>query len=444
MKWIRRLIGLLKIGILALIVVSLIKYPGQIQSDWLGYRLQVNMIVFLAVLLIAIGLIIFVRKTLKGLFSFPQRWSAFFQKRKRQKGQKALLEGLSAIAGGELDEAEKQARIALKNIPEQPLSMVIAAQTAFMLGKNEEAIKFFQQLQQTPETCFLGLRGEALQALRQGDWSAAQRVLRQAAKLRPDSPWALKHLFEADLRLGGYDRGEAVLKQLQTRKLIDVTQQRRYQALLFWLKAQTAQHAHDYSRFQHNIKKAHERAPELVEIAVQYADYEINNESTKQAQKVLTKTWYSQPHPELLKLFKKIASEKTPLDFYRYVAGFELEDPNGFDANIILAEVAIAAKLWGQARRHLQIVHQVQETQRSCQLMALLIREETPHENETAKMWEQKALSASSGPAWVCQQCHGQQAEWDVFCTHCGNLDTVAWSLSRGTGSVKALLPNLI
>jgi HemY protein len=444
MKWLKRLMGLLKIGVIAAIAIYLIKYPGQIQLDWLGYRLQVSVVFFLTILFIALGLMVFLIKILKGLWFFPQRWSACRQKRKRQKGEKAFLEGLSAIAGGELEEAGKQARIAIKNLPEQPLSAVIAAQAAFMGGKTEEALKFFQQLQQTPATRFLGLRGEALQALRQGDWPAAQRALRQAATLRPDSPWALKHLFETDLRLGGYDRGEAVLKQLQTRKLIDAAQQRRYQALVYWLKAQTAQQAHDFSRFQHYIKKAHERAPELVEVAAQYAAYEIENGSAKHAQKILAQTWFYQPHPELVTLFKKIEMDKSSLDFYRYLAGLVVEDANSFDANVILAEVAITAKLWGQARRHLQTSHRARETQRSCQLMATLIRGETPQEGEAAKVWEQKALSTSPGPLWLCHQCQGQQTQWNIFCNHCGGLDTVTWSLPQATGTVKALLPHLI
>ncbi|MEI8294908.1 MAG: heme biosynthesis HemY N-terminal domain-containing protein [Alphaproteobacteria bacterium] len=444
MKWLRRFVSFLKIGVCAAVVIYLIKYPGQVQLDWFGYRLQVSVVFFLAVLFVALGLVVFFIKIVKGLWSFPQRWAKCRQKKRRKSGEKALLESLSAIAGGELEEANKQARIALKNLPEQPLSAVVAAQAAFMCGKTDEALKCFQLLQQTPHTRFLGLRGEALQALRQGDWSTAQIALRQAATLRPDSPWALKHLFEADLRLGSYDRSEAVLKQLQTRKVIDAVQQRRYQALVYWLKAQAAKLAHDPSRFSHYIKKAHDMAPELVAVAAQYAAYEIENDAAKHAKKILAATWFYQPHPDLVVLFKKIATDKSPLDFYRYLAGVALADTNNVDANVILAEVAIAAKLWGQARRHLHDVHQTQETQASCRLMAKLIRGESPHDENAARTWEQKALSVSPGSVWVCHQCHGQQAAWEVFCTHCGGLDTVTWSLPQATGAVKALLPQLI
>jgi len=446
MKWLRRFVTVLKVGVVAGVVIYFVKYPGQIQFDGLGYRIRANVVFFFTLLLILLGLIVFARKILRKIWSVPQRWADFFKRRKQQKGEKALLESFSAIAGGELEEAGKQARIAVKNLPEQPLSMVVAAQAAFMCGKAEEALKLFQQLQQVPATRFLGLRGEALQALQQGDWSAAQRALRQATTLRPDSPWTLKHLFEVDLRLGGYDRGEAVLRQLQTRKLISSAQQRRYQALVYWLKAQTAQQIHDLSRFHHYIKKAHERAPELISIAAQYAEYEIENNALKHSQKILAQTWFYQPHPELVKLFKRAAADKTPLDFYRYLAGLSLQEASSYDANIILAEAAIAAQLWGQARRHLQIAHTTQETQNSCQLMAALIRGETPHDSEAAKAWEQKALSASGGPLWVCHHCHGQQSQWDIFCSQCGNLDTVMWSLPHGSsGMRKALsLPQLI
>ncbi len=442
MKWLKRLWWLTKAVLLTAIVIFLIAYPGEIALEWFGYRFETTVAVFLLFLFVIIitGGLIF--SLLKGIITFPKHWAAFQRRRTQQKAKKALVEGFVAIAAGELEEAENLANFAMNVLPEEPLNVMIAAQAAFLQGKAEEAHGLFLKLQQWKETRFLGLRGEALQAMQTGNWLAIQKALRQAAALRPDSPWALKHLFEADLRLGSYERGKAVLEQLQTRGFLEKSEGRRYQALLNWLKAQKEKNAQNLVRFHQFLQKAHDQSPDLVAITVELATYELQNGNPQRAQKILKETWKYQPHPQLIGLLKEASGKKTEaLELYRQLEGWSADILGKPETQLLLAEAAFSAQLWGQARQHLKLFHKNHETRRSCQLMAELIRAETPQEELKAKEWGQKAFKASADPCWMCRSCQGNFSEWHVFCHRCGTFDGLTWGFPMLSTTSKGLLP---
>ena len=99
-------------------------------------------------------------------------------------------------------------------------------------------------------------------------------------------------------------------------------------------------------------------------------------------------------------------------------------------ASMALAETALAAQLWGEARRHLTLAAAAAPppgpSRHLCRLMARLEEGETGN-TLAARAWLDRAVAAPADPCYVCAQCGEETAEWRSQCRQCGGFDTLAW-----------------
>ena len=100
--------------------------------------------------------------------------------------------------------------------------------------------------------------------------------------------------------------------------------------------------------------------------------------------------------------------------------------PNIRKAGWPLAEAALAAELWGAARRELDAVLGISPTARACRLRARL--EEAEHgDGAAARAWLARAAEAAPDAAWVCDGCGAAWAEWQPVCPRCEAVDELVW-----------------
>jgi HemY protein len=65
-------------------------------------------------------------------------------------------------------------------------------------------------------------------------------------------------------------------------------------------------------------------------------------------------------------------------------------------------------------------------------------------EDHMVRAWLAKAITASRGPQWVCENCGHVHPEWQPLCASCDIFDTLAWqevpqSLAALTGPTQML-----
>ena len=147
-----------------------------------GYRLTLHfgLLVFAGLLVLwAFGWIYFLfRRTL----AMPAEVARNARISRQNRGYKALTQGLVALAAGDPDEADKQARRATKLLEDTPATLLLTAQSAQLNGDEEAATRYFEAMTEEPETAFLGLRGLAMQAIAQGDRRRLDGLLDRARK----------------------------------------------------------------------------------------------------------------------------------------------------------------------------------------------------------------------------------------------------------------------
>jgi HemY protein len=180
-------------------------------------------------------------------------------------------------------------------------------------------------------------------------------------------------------------------------------------------------------RALHNAEKAVKQAPDWLPALLALAGKQLETRHFRAAMRTIERAWRKKPHPQLAGLYLRASRENKPLNLHKQME--RLTRPNADDpvSRLALAETAIAADLWGEARRHLTaLAAQGTATQKAYRLLARLERRESGDERAAAQ-WLMKAAEALPDARWLCTACGGGHDDWQVMCAYCGAFNSLEW-----------------
>jgi HemY protein len=141
---------------------------------------------------------------------------------------------------------------------------------------------------------------------------------------------------------------------------------------------------------------------------------------------VVERTWRLRPHPDLLAAYRAATAPADALQWLRSVQRLADLDGDDDESRLALARAALEARLWGEARTHLEGLAGDRASARVCRLMAEI--EESEHGDlARARDWLMRATLGAADPAWVCGDCGNVADDWSARCAKCGTFDGVAW-----------------
>jgi HemY protein len=435
------IIALVLAGVLALGLL-----PGRVVMVWQGWRVDTSVaVLMLGVVVLAMAaaaLFHLVRKIIGGPASFLRGR----RERRRREGYRALTQGMVAVAAGDAEEAQKHARKADVLLAEPPLTLLLSAQAAQLSGDEHAAKKYFTAMLERAETEFLGLRGLLMQALRGGDEHTALKLVERAKALRPRTPWVLSSLFELQARAGKWHEAEATLAEAVKRKALAL-EHRFHRAALLHEKSRAADAAGAQSEALQHAGKAHSLDPGFAPAALRYAHLLRVGGRVRQAAKTLEAAWRAAPHPHLAEAYRALFGDEAPLLRFKRMERLIAANPEHRESHVAMAAAALEARLWGEARRHLEAAgakdaeHGGALPPRLCRMMAEL--EEQQHQDHAAaRAWLARAASATAADhAYVCGVCGSDSAEWTPTCPTCRAFNSLSW---REPGGTRAPAPKLL
>jgi HemY protein len=210
--------------------------------------------------------------------------------------------------------------------------------------------------------------------------------------------------------------------------------------------------------------------PDLATPAAHHARSLLQDGRSGPAAKAVERAWRTAPHPELVEVYGTIRDTGPPLVRVKNIERLAAQNPVARESYLALAEAALDAQLWGEARRYLEQAstaaaapmvkpeklppfasggvakrHELNgpgapspeaageedgnllgPTPRLCLLMARL--EEAEHASSGGmRKWLDRAVGAMPDPRYICASCGGESVEWRSLCPHCGSFDTLAW-----------------
>jgi HemY protein len=425
---IRNLIYLVVVGAAVAVAVWLADRPGSVVLEWQGWQLETSLgIAALAVVVVAVvaGLL---WVSWSWLVRRPHEWGLRRQLKRQRAGMEALADGLVAIAAGDSDAAARHGRRAGALLEHAPMTLLLEAQTAQIAGDDEAARRAFEKMLEAPETEFLGLRGLITDAMRAGDDGRALAHARRAYALKPRTPWVLDTMIALHSRAGEWREAQRLVEESQKSRRSSGTAGRRQQAALLTERARTARGAGNAAEAYAQARKAAELDPALAPANELVARLVADDGRTRRARKMLEKAWAECPHPALVAAYLDIAvGAADPLDRYKAVEMLVRPAREHSESRFAVAEAALDAGLWGEARKQLGTLVETTATPRVFRLMARLADEDAEDESR-AEDWLERAAQADADSAWVCGDCGTVADDWSAVCGHCGAFATLDWT----------------
>ena len=333
------------------------------------------------------------------LFTRPAAIAAHVRERRRQQGYDALSRGLLAIGVGDRTQAQRYAGIAGRNLPRDPLTALLRAQAAQLRGDRAAARRAFEAMLDRPETALLGLRGLFLEAKRSDDNEAARALAEQAVKRDAKLSWGVNALLDMQARAGDYDAALNTLAIARDNGHVEPAVALRRRAVLLTAEAREAEPS-DPDKALALANEALRLAPSLVPAAEIAGRILASKGESRLASRVIVRTWKLSPHPDLALVYAFARPGDSPrerLKRVKYLASLTTGDIEG---PIAVANAAIEAHEWEEARHVLLPYLAGRPPARICTLMARIEVGELGDKGRERE-WLARALRAPRDRAWI-------------------------------------------
>jgi len=411
-------------GLLGLGAVWFADRPGEVSITWLGYRIETSMMVAM----IALTAVVVVAVALWSLFRLavrsPGRAVAALRERRRQKGHDAISRGLVAVGAGDTRAALRLAGTAQRNLPDEPLALLLRAQTAQLAGDRPAAEAAFGAMAERPDTRLLGLRGLYVEAQRRNDLAAAHVFAEEAAKDAPMLAWARQAVLEFRCAAGDWEGALAALEDNRKSRGPDRAAYRRQRAVLLTARALAAEES-DRDAARALATEAVKLAPDLVPAAALAGRLLAEKGDMRKARRIVETAWKASPHPDLAETYAHLRLSDSALERLGRVQRLAREPVGHAEGALAVARAALDAREFGVARAVLAPLTAA-PTRRVAMLMAEI--EQLEHGDEgRAREWMARALNAARDPAWTADNFVSDH--WLPVSPLNGRLDAFRWKV---------------
>ena len=416
------------LGVLAVTAVWFANSPGEVSLEWQGWRVDTSFAVVAAAVALIAVVVAFLYRLWLFVRRMPGRMAGSRRESRRRRGYLALTRGMVAVAAGDAVEAQRQVRRADGLLSDPPITMLLSAQASQLSGDEKAAEKFFSGMLSRPETEFLGIRGLLTQALKSDDRKKARELAERAFRIQPKSDWVASNLLDLQVQGSAWADARATLERSAKNGLVSAADASHRGAALDYQLGLDALERGEHAEALKNLKKACDREPAFIPAAVQLATTLVDRGRAGRAATVIERAWSHSPHPDLAQAYWRARGAEDALERVKAAERLAKSNPDHIESHLAVAVVALEARLWGEARGHLDAVAGVGPSARVCRLMADL--EESEHGNlDLAREWLVRASMADPDPAWVCAECGNAVSEWTIVCANCDSFASFSWRM---------------
>lgn len=400
--------------------------PGDVVLTWGGFRASPSIPVFVLCLGIFAVLIVLLWSLLTVIWRMPRRLRRRRHEKRHARGRHAITHGLLAIGHGDTALARRHAEAARRHAPDDPLALLLHAQSAQLDGNRDEAQRAFRAMAEREDTRLLGLRGLFIEAQRADDAVGAVMIAEEAIKLSPSSTWASHAVLGFRCARGDWSGALAILDSNLSAGLIDKQGYRRQRGVLLTARALELE-TMDRDVARESVMEAVKLAPTLVPAAVLAAKFESEAHQVRRAMKLVEAAWLANPHPDLADAYAHVKlgdSARQRLQRIETLAAKTPADkPGHIEGQLAIARAAIDASEFARAREVLA-PYINDPTQRVALLMADIERAEHG-DGGRARTWTLRAVRARHDPAWTADGYVSDR--WRPVSPVTGRLDAFQW-----------------
>lgn len=391
-----------------------------------SFRISTTLPRFVFLLGLFAAAVVLVWSILTTIWRMPGRLRRRRQEKRHARGRHAVTQGLLAVGHGDAALARRHAQAARRHAPNDPLALLLHAQSAQLEGNRDEAQRAFRAMAEREDTRLLGLRGLFIEAQRADDAVGAVMIAEEAIKLSPSSTWASHAVLGFRCARGDWGGALAILDSNLSAGLIDKPTYRRQRGVLLTARALELE-TMDRDVARESAMEAVKLAPTLVPAAVLAAKFESEAHQVRRAMKRVEAAWLANPHPDLADAYAHVKLGDTAWHRLQRIetlaAKTPADNPGYIEGQLAIARAAIDASEFARAREVLA-PYLADPTQRVALLMAEI--ERTEHgDGGRARAWTLRAVRARLDPAWTADGYVSER--WRPVSPVTGRLDAFQW-----------------
>ena len=396
--------------------------PGTVVMTWGGWQASPKLPVFVLLLGIVIVAAVIAWSFLRGMWRMPGHIRRRRHERRAARGRHAITQGLLAIGHGDSASARSHAEAARRHAAQDPLTLLLHAQSAQLDGDHSGAQRAFRAMAEREDTRLLGLRGLFIEAQRADDPVSAVLIAEEALKLAPSSTWASHAVLGFRCAKGDWTGALAILETNYASNLIDKATYRRQRGVLLTARALELETV-DRDASRESVMEAIKLAPTLVPAAVLASKYESEAHQVRRSMRIVEAAWLAQPHPDLADAYAHVKLGDAARQRLVRVETLAAKTPGNIEGALAIARAAIDASEFSRARDALAPFVDA-PTQRVAMLMAEI--ERTEHgDSGRARAWTLRAVRALHDPVWTADGY--VSATWRPVSPVSGRLDAFRW-----------------
>jgi HemY protein len=398
--------------------------PGDVLMVWGGWSAHPSVPVFMLLLGIVVVAAIMAWSILRALWRTPGHIRRRRRERHLARGRHAITQGLLAIGHGDSSAARAHADVARRHAADDPLALLLHAQSAQLDGDRAGAQAAFRAMAERKDTRLLGLRGLFIEAQRADDPVSAVMVAEEALKLSPASTWASQAVLGFRCARGDWDGALKILENNLESGLIDKATYRRQRGVLLTARALELETV-DRDLSRDSVMEAIKLAPTLVPAAVLASKYQSEAHQIRRSMRIVEAAWLAHPHPDLADAYAHVKLGDSARQRLVRVETLAAKAPGHLEGALAVARAAIDAAEFSRAREVLA-PFTAEPTQRVAMLMAEI--ERTEHgDSGRARAWTLRAVRALHDPVWTADGYVSDR--WRPVSPVSGRIDAFQWQM---------------
>jgi HemY protein len=420
----RIILFLLLIALAAAGAAWVAEQPGDVALSWGVWRVETSLSVFALALGVTIVAAMIGWAILRAFWHMPGHIRRGRRERLAARGRHAITQGLLAIGHGDSNAARAHADVARRHAANDPLALLLHAQSAQLDGDREGAQRAFRAMAEREDTRLLGLRGLFIEAQRADDPVAAVMIADEALKLSPASTWASQAVLGFRCARGDWSGALTILDNNLASGLIDRPTWRRQRGVLLTARALELEKV-DRDLSRESVMEAVKLAPTLVPAAVLASKYQSEAHQVRRSMRIVEAAWLAHPHPDLADAYAHVKLGDSARQRLVRVETLAAKAPGHLEGALAIARAAIDASEFARAREVLAPFIAA-PTQRVAMLMAEI--ERTEHgDSGRARAWTLRAVRALQDPVWTADGYVSDR--WRPVSPVSGRIDAFRWQM---------------
>ena len=410
--------------------------PGEMLINWQGQQIELSLMTAVSLIVAIIVAVMLTWWIIRVVLTSPEIMSKFLKTRKRDRGYKALSDGLIAAGAGDATMAKKLTKQSKNLLDEdnEPLLNLLEVQTAMIDGRDDDARASLQKMADKPDTAILGLRGLYLEAKRLGAGEAARQYAMKAADQAPHLSWASEAAIEYCAQDANWDDAIRRLEKQRTAGVITNEDAKRKKAVLLAGRALTRSDG-ELQDISKDAQAALSLAPDLVPAATIAAKALFRQGNLRKGSRILEKLWKENPHAQIADTYVNARVGDTAGDKLKRAQKLESLKGNQVESLFIVAKMALETRNFELARQKVEAAARL-DPRESMYLLLADIEEAETGDQGRVRHWLSCAVKAPRDPQWTADGYVSDK--WAPFSPVTGKLDSFEWKtpLTALTGPV--------